>query len=103
MTTQRKNDAADKGTKEKRKSPRYACFETTFYSTEKGVYEGVIKNKDKDTKGIFILTNEKLRVGEVITVAIPASDKNKGLKLRGEIVRKQPDGFGVHFKRYLNE
>jgi len=99
-----KQDKVTKTMEEKRKHRRYPCFESTFFLTKKGLYEGVIKNKDKEAvKGVFIATEEDITVGEVITVAIPSSGEKKGRKLRGVIVRKQPGGFGVQFKNNLND
>jgi hypothetical protein len=91
-------------TDEKREHPRYTCFQTTFYSTRDGLYEGVIRDKDKEgVKGVFIATDEHLLVGQVVTVAIPASGEEKGKKLKGVIVRREAGGVGVHFKSLLNE
>lgn len=76
-------------------------FRSTFYSRNEGVYEGLIK--DIGVKGVFISTNEALKVEEVITVAIPSFGGNEKTKMSGEIVRKTADGLGVHFKSNLNE
>jgi len=86
---------------EKREHPREACSETTFYSTKKGIYEGLIK--DIGVKGVFIIADETPVVGEIVTVAVPATGDAEGGKLRGEIVWKRPGGFGVYFKSSLNE
>ncbi len=86
---------------ERRQYPREDCLESTFYASGRGVYEGLIK--DIGEKGVFIATKETHMVGDVITVAVPSSNGKKGVKLRGEIVRQKPGGFGVHFKSHLNE
>jgi hypothetical protein len=86
---------------DKREHPREACSEATFYSTKKGIYEGLIK--DIGVKGVFIATDETPTVGEIVTVAVPATGDRDGGKLSGEIVWKRTGGFGVHFKSSLNE
>ncbi len=104
MSTHNKQDTDNRATKEKRVHPRYACHESTFYSTKDGVYEGIIRDRDKeDEKGIFIATSEDLAVGGVVTVAISSPGENKGKKLRGMIARKEPGGYAVQFTGRLNE
>ena len=79
MTTHNKKDAENKKTKEKRGQPRVVCHEPTVYSIKRGLYEGIIRDRDKEgVKGIFIATNENLSIGEVITVAISSPGENQG-------------------------
>ena len=104
MSTHNKRDTEDRATKEKRVYPRYACHEPTFYSTTNGVYEGIIRNRDKEgVKGVFIETSEDLAFGAVVTVWISSPGENEGKKLRGMIARKEPGGYAVQFTRRLNE
>jgi len=104
MPTHNKQNTEDRPTKEKRVHPRYACHETTFYSKKNGVYEAIIKDRDKEgVKGIFIATSENLAVGEVVTVAISSPSGNERKKLRGMIARKEPGGFAVQFTNRLNK
>jgi len=104
MSIHNKQDAKDKKTKEKRAHPRYDCRELTFYSTKNGVYEGIIKDRDKEgVKGIFIATSENLSVGQIVTVAISSPGESEGKKLRGMIARKEPGGYAVQFTDRLNE
>jgi hypothetical protein len=89
---------------DRREHSRHDCLEATFYATNNGVYECIIKDKDpRGVKGVFVATSEDIKVGDVITLAVPLSDKKKGRKLKGVIVRKAPSGVGVHFKSILNE
>jgi PAS domain-containing protein len=77
--------------------------ESSFCASKSGLHECVIKDKDPEcVKGVFIATKESVSVGDVVTIELPASDKKKGKKLKGVIVRKAPDGIGVHFKTILN-
>ena len=105
MSTHNKQDAEDRATKEKRAQPRYACRELTFYSTRDGVYEGIIRDRDKEgVKGIFIETSEDLAFGEIVTVLISSPGENEGRKkIRGMIARKEPGGYAVQFTERLNE
>ena len=104
MSAHNKQDTEDKKTKEKRAHPRLLCHEPTFYSTKSGVYEGIIRDRDKEgVKGIFIATSEDLSLGDVVTVAISSPGKNEGKKLRGMIARKEPGGYAVQFTDRLNE
>ena len=104
MSTHNKQEPEDRAIKEKRAYPRYACHEPTFYSTKGGVYEGIIRDRDKKgVKGIFIATSEDLAAGDVVTVAISSPDENEGKKIRGMIARKEPGGYAVQFTSRLNE
>ena len=38
--------------------------------------------KDIGAKGVYVATNAPIAVGEVITVAVPSSGNEKGIKLR---------------------
>jgi predicted SPOUT superfamily RNA methylase MTH1 len=101
MSTLNKQDTEDKKIKEKRAYPRLVCHEPTFYSIKGGVYEGIIRDRDKQgVKGIFIATSEQLSIGEVITVAISSPGENEGIK--GMIARKEPGGYAVQFADRLN-
>ena len=101
MVTHDNQNTEETDIENKREHPRKTCLESTLYATKKGVYEGVIK--DIGAKGVFVATNEPIAVGEIITVAVPSSRNEKGIKLEGEIVWKDQYGIGVHFKRHLNE
>ena len=104
MSTHNAQNTENRATKEKRAHPRHACHEPTFYSTKDGLYEGIIRNRDKEgVKGVFIATSEDLAFGEVVTVAISSPGENEGKKLRGMIARKEPGGFAVQFTGRLNE
>ena len=103
MSTHNKQDAEYKKIKEKRAYHRLVCHEPTFYSIKGGVYEGIIRDRDKQgVKGIFIATSEQLSIGEVITVAISSPGENKGKKIKGMIARKEPGGYAVQFADRLN-
>jgi hypothetical protein len=104
MSINNKRDKANMTMDERREQPRYNCFQSTFYSTMDGVYEGVIRDRDEGAvKGVYFTANENLLVGQVVTIAIPAFGEQKERKLKGVIVRKEPGRFGVHFKSHLNE
>jgi hypothetical protein len=104
MSTDNKKDTEDRAIEEKRAHPRYACHEPTFYAKKDGVYEGIIRDRDKEgVKGIFIATSEDLNLGEVVTVAITSPGENEGKKLRGMIARKEPGGYAVQFTNRLNK
>jgi len=92
---------SEKGKKEHREHERRVCSESTFYASEKGIYEGMIENIG--IKGVYIKSEGVMKVGDIITVAVPSKRNKKGVKLKGEIVWKNRNGFGVDFKRHLND
>lgn len=104
MSTPIKQDTRGRPTKERRAHPSFASYEPTFYSAKDGVFEGIIRDRDKEgAQGVFIAISEDLSAGEVVTAAILSPGEEEGKKLRGMVARKEPGGFAVQFTRRLNE
>jgi hypothetical protein len=85
------------GDRNGRQHPRRNYAKPILYASQDRFYEGRIKDISKS--GVFIETADPLYVGQTLTLAIPSAKQNRGLKLRGEIVRIGPHGLGVKFKR----
>ena len=86
--------------KNNRKYPRTSCSETTFFSTQTMVFEGLIKNKSLN--GVYIESFLGLQVGQNITVALPSiQKKKKEVKIEGKVVRTDEEGFGVEFRQQM--
>ncbi len=82
-----------------RKHPRKLFSKNINYIANKKFYEGLVK--DISRGGMFIKSGDKFSVGQELTLAIPSANRLKSLKLRGEVVRTDKEGFGVKFKRML--
>jgi Tfp pilus assembly protein PilZ len=82
-----------------RKHPRRPFTKNIHYAANKQFYEGLVK--DISRGGMFIKSNDKFPVGQELTLAIPSASRLKGLKLRGEVVRIDKEGFGVKFRSML--
>jgi len=67
-----------------------------FYVAKNGFNEGRLK--DFSHYGLFIITKARLPVGEVIAIALPYL-KNKNIKVRGQILRRTKEGFGIELFR----
>ena len=67
-----------------------------FYVAKNGFNEGRLK--DFSHYGLFIITKVRLPVGEVIAIALPYL-KNKNIKVRGQILRRTKEGFGIELFR----
>ena len=67
-----------------------------FFIAKNGFNEGRLK--DFSYYGLFIITKARLPVGEVIIIALPHL-KNKKIKVRGQILRRTREGFGVELFR----
>ena len=81
--------------KNKRKHPRKFCSESSFFATRYGIHECYIKNLGN--KGAFIETDLFLPEGNVVTVAVPASEQNNSIKRKGKVIWTDQYGFGVEF------
>ena len=67
-----------------------------FFVGKNGFNEGMLR--DFSRSGLFIFTEARLSVGEIITIALPFL-KNKKVKCRGQILRQTKEGFGIELFR----
>ena len=67
-----------------------------FFVSKNGFNEGRLK--DFSHYGLFIITKARLPVGEIIAIALPYL-KNTKIKVRGQILRRTKEGFGVELFR----
>jgi len=86
------NDA--KTTKESRSHPRRPFLRPLRFGTQKEIYNGSTKNIS--ASGVFIATNEKLEVGQLIKLNLPLK-KGKMVGMVGQIVWINDEGFGLKF------
>ena len=70
--------------------------EITFSSKEQS-YKGFISNISR--AGAFIETESKFSLGQMIRLEIPGDSLFKDLKLKGWVVRLDPEGVGIKFER----
>lgn len=87
-----------KKAKDSRKHPRKPFFRTLRFGTEKGLSEGTTENIS--SSGVFIATEEKLNVGQLLKVNLPTK-KGKTEEIIGQIVWVNEGGFGLKFKTEL--
>ncbi len=67
----------------------------TIYACQNRYYAGLTKNISKG--GIFIDTRNPPRIGQIVTLVISRTKIEKGVMLKGEVVHRKPDGFGLRF------
>ena len=92
--------APDQGYKVKldsRQDPRSSYRKLTFFTTAKRSYKAFITNISRT--GAFIVSKYKFSLGEQITLAIPADQKHRQMKLKGTVVRLSSKGAGIKFDR----
>jgi len=88
------NDA--KTAKDSRKHPRNPFSRSLRFGTHKGISEGTTKNIS--ASGVFIATEEKLEVGQLLKLNLPLK-KGKTAETIGQIVWLNEEGFGLKFKK----
>jgi hypothetical protein len=71
-----------------------------FFVAKDGFTEARLKNYSKS--GLFIITKNRLCIGEIITVAIPLAN-DELIKCRGQILRQDKDGYGIELFRNRGE
>jgi Tfp pilus assembly protein PilZ len=81
--------------KDLRKNPRKPFFRTVQIGTNKGVFKG--RTKNISSSGVFISSEAKLELGQVLKMHL--SFKGKPLKISGQIVWLNDEGFGLKFKK----
>ncbi len=84
---------------DKRLNERRPYSGDIFFVSKNGFNEGKLKNYSKS--GLFIITKAQLFVGEIITIAIPYAD-GKRIKSKGQVMRRDRDGFGIDLFRDRN-
>ena len=85
--------------KEHRKHSRRSFDRPILYATRNRFFKGTIKDISKG--GVFIEAPDMMAVGQRLTLAIPSGRQGRGLKLRGEIVRIDPEGLAIQFKSII--
>ncbi len=83
-----------KTTKESRNHPRRPFARPLRFGIEKDTYNGSTKNIS--ASGIFIATNEKLKVGQLLQLNLPLK-KGEMVGTVGQIVWINDEGFGLKF------
>lgn len=85
-----------KTTKESRNHPRRPFLRPLRFGTQREVYNGSTKNIS--ASGVFIATDEKLEVGQLIKLNLPLK-KGKIVGTVGQIVWINDKGFGLKFMK----
>lgn len=78
-----------------RKHPRKALARPVYLSAQSRYFQGLIK--DISRGGIFVETDDRFSVGQVIKLVIPETKFDKNIMIRGEIVRLSQAGVGIKF------
>jgi Tfp pilus assembly protein PilZ len=83
-----------------RKHPRKPYSKSVLYAANSQILEGTSVNLSYS--GIFIKSKNKLSVGQTVILSLP-SKTEKRLKIRGEVVWSNHEGFGVKFLKKMGE
>ena len=80
--------------KESRNHTRRTFISPLRFGTQNKIYDG--KAKNISASGVFITTNEKLEVGQLLNLNLPLK-KGKMARTVGQIVWINDEGFGLKF------
>ena len=83
-----------------RKHKRKPYSKSVIFAVDNQILEGTSENIS--LSGIFIKTKDKFRIGQTIILSLPAKSK-KRLKIKGEVVWVNHEGFGVKFLKNLTK
>lgn len=81
--------------KEGRIFTRTPCSESTHFSANRTIFEGVIKNVSEG--GIYVQTRERFTVGQEVVVAGAFDASGDDIKRRGKVVWYDDKGIAVEF------
>jgi len=84
---------------ELREYSRKTVYKPVFFYLKKHIGEGYIYNLSHG--GAFIRTKHKCPAGQMIKLVSAATNTDKGIMLKCEVVHSRPSGFGVKFKSIL--
>ena len=83
-----------------RKHLRKPYSKSVIFAVDNQILEGTSENIS--LSGIFIKTKDKFRIGQTIILYLPSKTK-KRLKIKGEVVWSNHEGFGVKFLKNLTK
>jgi hypothetical protein len=83
-----------------RKHQRKPYSKSVIFAVDNQILEGTSENIS--LSGIFIKTKDKFRIGQTIILSLPSKSK-KRLKIKGEVVWVNHEGFGVKFLKNLTK
>jgi Tfp pilus assembly protein PilZ len=81
----------------RREHQRTPCFIPVDYANQDQVFKGFIQ--DISAGGLFIKPRTSFSVGEEITLTFAPPNRQKPIRIKGEIVRSNQLGIGVKFKK----
>jgi hypothetical protein len=81
-----------------RKHPRKPFFQSIRLGTRNDRYEAT--TRDISASGVFIATEEKLEIGQLMKLDLFLKNGDI-IKVSGQIVRLEENGFGVKFKKII--
>lgn len=94
QSRQEPHDGTEKTIQELRHHPRRPFSRPLRFGVEKDTYNGSTKNIS--ASGVFIATDEKLKVGQLLQLNLPLK-KGKMVRTVGQIVWLNDEGFGLKF------
>ena len=80
---------------ENRRHTRWQCSESTCFSADRQLYEGIFQNMS--TGGTFIQVRGRFRIGQPVIVADILARDGSEEKRSGKIVRVDQGGIAVQF------
>jgi PilZ domain len=94
-------ESGAKGVIDLRRFARKPFRRATIFACQNRYYAGLTKNISKG--GIFIETRNQFLPGQIITLVISRTKIEKGVMLKGEVVHRRPEGFGLKFLSLLKD
>ena len=79
--------------------PRRSSYIVVKYTVKEGTFRDVMKNIGAG--GLFIRTSRKIKTGQPIVLEFPLFRFENIIRVSGEVIRRDHDGFAVAFDEPL--
>ncbi|WP_319525708.1 PilZ domain-containing protein [uncultured Desulfosarcina sp.] len=80
--------------------PHRTAYIIAKYTVKEGTHRDVIKNIGAG--GLFIKTSRKVSLGQAVALEFPLFQFDKIIKISGQVIRGDHDGFAVEFDKPLD-
>jgi Tfp pilus assembly protein PilZ len=80
--------------------PRRTAYIIAKYTVKEGTHRDVIKSIGAG--GLFIKTSRKVSLGQAVALEFPLFKFDKIIKITGQVIRCDHDGFAVEFDEPLD-
>ena len=96
MESQKIKDETESQGRDLRRFPRFNCMVAVDYDINDWSYQNFVRNISLG--GAYIETQDPITIGEIIQMNFSSANLQNHLSVKGKVVRRDANGFGVQFE-----